>query len=466
MKRILTSTALAVLAAGVLFGFSACSSKKPTTTTAAQPTPGPAVTPSETRVPPPATAPRADVESSPISGSLAELNSKGYLKDALFEYDKADLRDDARGTLAANADWLKKYPTVQVLIEGHCDERGTAAYNLALGDRRANAARDYLASLGVDAVRMKTVSYGKERPICSDSNEGCWQREPPRRVRDHREVTCADRSALLLAALVPLAGAACVSSSDIEGLHRQMNDIEKEIQSLERKSSSKEEVAKLNESVGQQTKQLLKSNADTGVRLSELTTKMEQLEAKLEDTNRRLSQLSQQIAETQGDLARLRGSAGAAPSVSPPGTNSGTLPDATVKPPAGSGRPSPSELYDTAYGDYTKGRYALAIQGFQEYLDAYPTTTLADNAQYWIGESHYAQRKFKEAIDDFDKLLKTWPKSGKAAAALLKKGYALSEMGQKPEAVVSLQYVVNEYPASEEARLARVKLKSLGVDAR
>ena len=279
--------------------------------------------------------------------------------------------------------------------------------------------------------------------------------------------------ALLLAVAGPAlaAGTACVSSSDIEGLHRQLNDIEKEIQALERKSSSKEEVAKLNESVGQQTKQLLKSNADTGVKLGELTTKMEQLEAKLEDTNRRLSQLSQQIAETQGDLARLRGAAAAPPASAPTGgqpvvSPAAPLPDATVKAPAGPARPSPSELYDTAYGDYTKGRYALAIQGFQEYLDSYPGTTLSDNAQYWIGESHYAQRKFKESVDDFDKLLKTWPKSGKAAAALLKKGYALLEMGQKAEGVVQLQYVVHEYPASEEARLARAKLKTLGIETR
>ena len=274
-------------------------------------------------------------------------------------------------------------------------------------------------------------------------------------------------------AVPALAGTACVSSTDIEGLHRQLNDIEKEIQALERKSSSKEEVAKLNDSVSQQTKQLLKSNADLGVRLSELTTKIEQLEARLEDTNRRLSQLSQQIAETQGDLARLRGSGGtaAAPQISPvPGqpapTAKASLPDASVRPPAGSARPSPSDLYDTAYGDYTKGRYALAIQGFQEYLDSYPGTALSDNAQYWIGESHYAQRKFKESIDDFDRLLKNWPKSGKAPATLLKKGYALLELGQKAEAVVQLQYVVNEHPASEEARLARAKLKSLGIEAR
>ena len=116
------------------------------------------------------------------------------------------------------------------------------------------------------------------------------------------------RGGAVLLAVSLLGGVGCVSSDDIEGLHGRLNEIEKEIQTLERKSSSKEEVARLNQSVSQQTTQLLKSNADTGVKLGELTTQMERLEAKLEDTNRRLAQLSQQIAETQtqGDLSRMR----------------------------------------------------------------------------------------------------------------------------------------------------------------
>lgn len=264
--------------------------------------------------------------------------------------------------------------------------------------------------------------------------------------------------------------AGCVSSSDIDGLHRQMNDIEKEIQTLEKKSSSKEEVSKLNTNVSQQTEQLLKSNADTGLKLGELTAKMEQLEAKLEDTNRRLAQLSQQIAETQGDLSRLRSLSASGPAAVPTpaaAQPADVRPDVSVvRPPAGGGHPSPAELYDTAYADYNKGRYALAIQGFQEYLAAYPSTDLSDNAQYWIGECHYAQKNHKEAIADFDKLLKAWPKSDKAAAALLKKGYALVELGLKAEGVVALQYVIHEYPSAEEARLARARLKSLGIETR
>jgi tol-pal system protein YbgF len=285
-------------------------------------------------------------------------------------------------------------------------------------------------------------------------------------------VISARRGVALIGIGLPAALAAwgCVSSSDIDGLHRQMNDIEKQIQALERKSSSKEEVAKLNANVAQQTQQLLKSNADTGVKLNELTAKMEQLEAKLEDTNRRLSQLSQQIAETQGDLARLRGSAPGAPppaGVAPPGPgNPGSSNDAAAPRAQGASGPSPSDLYDTAYGDYTKGRYSLAIQGFQDYLKSYPNTDLSDDAQFWIGECHAAQKNYKEAVADYDKLLKDWPKSNRAASALLKKAYALVELGQKPEAVVQLQYVIHEYATSDESRLARAKLKSLGVETR
>jgi tol-pal system protein YbgF len=244
-----------------------------------------------------------------------------------------------------------------------------------------------------------------------------------------------------------------------------MNDIERQIQALERKSSSKEEVSRLNTNVSQQTEQLLKSNADTGIKLGELTAKMEQLESKLEDTNRRLAQLSQQIAENQGDLARLRAAPpGSAPLQTPPLAQSGV--DATVvRAPAGA-HTSPTELYDTAYADYTKGRYPLAIQGFQDYLAAYPNTDLSDNAQYWIAECLYSQKKHKEAIAAFDKLLKQWPQSDKAAAALLKKGYALIEVGQKAEGVVQLQYVMHEFPSAEESRLARARLRSMGIEAR
>jgi len=98
------------------------------------------------------------------------------VRDAYFDFNKADIRPDAREALAKTADLLRNYPQFKVTIEGHCDERGSTEYNLVLGDRRAAAVKNYLVSLGISADRMNTVSYGKEKPFCTDSNEECWQK--------------------------------------------------------------------------------------------------------------------------------------------------------------------------------------------------------------------------------------------------------------------------------------------------
>jgi peptidoglycan-associated lipoprotein len=122
----------------------------------------------------PAQVPEAGIEGGELPTDLAELNKAGFLKDAFFDTNKADLRDDARDALAANAAWLKAHPTVRVSIEGHCDERNTADYNLALGWRRANATRAYLVSLGVGEERISTISYGEEKPFATCHEERCW----------------------------------------------------------------------------------------------------------------------------------------------------------------------------------------------------------------------------------------------------------------------------------------------------
>jgi peptidoglycan-associated lipoprotein len=103
------------------------------------------------------------------------------LKDVFFDFDRYDLSADARTVLRANADWLKKNPAARVEIEGHCDERGTSEYNLALGAKRAQAARDYLSSLGVAGERLSTTSYGEEIPVCRETTESCWKQN--RRAR-------------------------------------------------------------------------------------------------------------------------------------------------------------------------------------------------------------------------------------------------------------------------------------------
>jgi peptidoglycan-associated lipoprotein len=111
--------------------------------------------------------PTQPVSSTPLTteATVDELNRKKVLETVYFDYDKSDLGEDTRATLQSNAGWLKANPGRIVRIEGHCDERGTIEYNLALGQRRAVSVRDYLVGLGIDASRIKTLSYGKERPV-------------------------------------------------------------------------------------------------------------------------------------------------------------------------------------------------------------------------------------------------------------------------------------------------------------
>jgi peptidoglycan-associated lipoprotein len=100
--------------------------------------------------------------------------------DAYFDYDSSDIREDARAALSRDSDAIKRilqdFPSASLVVEGHCDERGSAEYNLGLGDRRATAAKEFLIQMGVSGDRLKTISYGKERPQCTESNEGCWQK--------------------------------------------------------------------------------------------------------------------------------------------------------------------------------------------------------------------------------------------------------------------------------------------------
>lgn len=128
--------------------------------------------PAEMVKPEPVPAPR--VEETPV-GREAEAPAVGAgLGDAYFDYDEYTIRADARAALEDNARWLNGNPNVRVKIEGHCDERGTNEYNLALGERRAQSAKRFLTALGVDGSRLSTVSYGEERSVCTETTEGCY----------------------------------------------------------------------------------------------------------------------------------------------------------------------------------------------------------------------------------------------------------------------------------------------------
>jgi len=97
------------------------------------------------------------------------------IKDVYFDYDKSDIRSDQQSSIQADAQFLNQHPNMNLTIEGHCDERGSTEYNLALGDQRASSVKNALTGAGVSASRIKTISYGKEKPFCTESNEACWQ---------------------------------------------------------------------------------------------------------------------------------------------------------------------------------------------------------------------------------------------------------------------------------------------------
>ena len=107
--------------------------------------------------------------------TLDQVNQERPLADVFFDLDESTLRDDAKAPLSGDADWLKKWPSTQVIVEGHADSRGTAEYTLALGSRRAEAVKAYLVSLGVPVTRITVISKGKEQPFCGEETEACWQ---------------------------------------------------------------------------------------------------------------------------------------------------------------------------------------------------------------------------------------------------------------------------------------------------
>ena len=171
-----------VVVLGAVVLINACGKKQPPVTPpppppppAAQPAPPPPApppAPAPTPPPPPPAPTEAEVFA---KMSLSELNAQKPLAEVFFEYDQSDLSDTARASLQKNSEWLRKWLSTTVTVEGHADSRGTSEYNLALGERRASAIRDYLVSLGVTGTRVNVVSMGEEQPACTEEAEACWR---------------------------------------------------------------------------------------------------------------------------------------------------------------------------------------------------------------------------------------------------------------------------------------------------
>jgi len=178
------------LVAIVVLGCSACAHKTPVAQTPPDPTPVATVTPAQAKAAPPqtvannVTTPRVVAQASKPTTMPAETKKRlneelAKLEDALFDYDQSTIRSDATVALRDDVNVIREiladYPSQKLVIEGHTDERGSAEYNLGLGDRRAHAVQEFLSSMGIPGPQLAVVSYGKEKPVCTQETESCWQ---------------------------------------------------------------------------------------------------------------------------------------------------------------------------------------------------------------------------------------------------------------------------------------------------
>ena len=214
---------------------------------------------------------------------------------------------------------------------------------------------------------------------------------------------------------------------------------------------SLDSVSKLNTALGALQKTVQDVQANSGARLDSMSTQVQGLADNLEEVKARLGRVNQQLAEMQSTLQSLDAKvSGGTPAPGPAGSSGGPPPSADV-------------LYSNGLRDFTGGKYDLARQEFLDYLKYYPETDLASNAQFYIGEIYFAQKQYKEAVAEYDKVVTNYARSFKLAPARLKKGMALLELGEKASAIRELREVVRRYPGTEEERRARAKLKDLGV---
>jgi tol-pal system protein YbgF len=226
-------------------------------------------------------------------------------------------------------------------------------------------------------------------------------------------------------------------------------------------------INKLNTTMSSLQKSVQDVQANSGARLDTMSTQVQGLSDNLEEIKSRLGKLNQQLVEVQNAVQSLDAKISSG-GVSAPASGTAT-PAAGIVPSSGASAapsgpaPSANTLYENGLRDIQTGKYDLARSEFQDYLKYYGNTDLASNAQFYLGEILYKQKQYEEAVAAYNKVLTNYPKSFKLGPARLKKGMALLDMGQKSAGVRELREVIRAFPGSEEDRLARAKLKEIGV---
>jgi tol-pal system protein YbgF len=229
---------------------------------------------------------------------------------------------------------------------------------------------------------------------------------------------------------------------------------------------SSDSVNKLNATMSSLQKSVQDVQANSGTRLDTMSTQVQGLSDNLEEIKSRIGKLNQQLVDLQNAVqsidARLAGSAPATSPTGAPSPSAGPGSASVVPSPAGP-PPSADTLYSNGLRDITSGKYDLAHSEFTDYLKYYGDTDLASNSQFYLGEISFAQKNYSQAIEEFDKVLNNYPKSFKLASARLRKGQCLLELNQKNAGIKELREVVRRYPGTQEERIARARLKDLGV---
>jgi tol-pal system protein YbgF len=283
-------------------------------------------------------------------------------------------------------------------------------------------------------------------------------------VKKHAKLTL-----LIISLLVAGVRPGYAVSKEMLQMMQQLDTLQQAVQNLQKTVDTQTAVLKTLIEQASDNVNKIKSNMDdlrdstqknlatSNAHLDSMTTQIQALSESLEEAKSRIGKLGEQLAQTQNIIQTL--SAPSQPAAVPPGAGA-PGPGGELKPQASV--PDPDSLYNSGLSYYNGGQYDLAIQAFQDYLHYYGETDRASNAQFYIGDSYYIQKNYKNAIVEYDKCIERYPQGNKVAAAQLKKGFALLELGERSAGLRELRSLINQHSDSHEADLARQRLKKLG----
>ncbi|MFQ5604587.1 MAG: tol-pal system protein YbgF [bacterium] len=254
----------------------------------------------------------------------------------------------------------------------------------------------------------------------------------------------------LIGLMLLIAVTGCASKSRFRTYETEIDSLKRELKFLkEQNSQLRRELDELKKPFTNQEALIRQNKADLATQIEEISRQLEEVQNQLQDTNYRITALMQRSGGFETELVQNENETTAADSTTEENATKPFSVDESRK------------LYNTAHRDLIRGNYQLALQGFNQFIQQYPNSELADNAQYWIGEVYYAQGRYSTAIEEFEKVVRRYRDGDKRPAALLKIGYAYISLDEIEQGKLYLEDVIKEFPESEEANLAKGRLTSL-----